>query len=102
MQNLLFIELLGGIGDLLIALPAIQAIGRSYPNANLTVLTFAPGAELLQHDPFINQVITIDRQANNHSQSIRQTVEICLKQHSFDLIVSDTNYDEIDQVRNVC
>lgn len=98
MQNLLFIELLGGIGDLLIALPAVQAIGRSYPNAKLTVLTFAPGGELLKHDPLIDQVIMIDHQSNNQPQSIRQTVETCLEQHSFDLIVSDTNYGEIDQV----
>ena len=98
MQNLLFIELLGGIGDLLIALPAIQAIGRSYPTAKLTVLTFAPGAELLKYDPLIDRVIAIDRASNSSPDSVRRTIKTLLGNHSFDLIVSDTNYDGIDQV----
>jgi ADP-heptose:LPS heptosyltransferase len=98
MQNLLFVELLGGIGDLLIALPAIQAMGRSYPTAKLTVLTFAPAAELLNHDPLIDQVITIAHEPNSQPDSVRQKVEAVLEHHSFDLIVSDTNYGEIDQL----
>ncbi|UBF26519.1 hypothetical protein K9N68_00455 [Kovacikia minuta CCNUW1] len=96
MQNLLFVELLGGIGDVLIALPAIQALGRSYPNAKKTVLTFAPGGELLKHDPLIDRVITINRNQNHDSESIRQQVEQWIKLGSFDLIVSDTNYGGID------
>lgn len=32
-KQILFIELLGGIGDLVIALPAIQAVARTYPTA---------------------------------------------------------------------
>ena len=43
-NDILFVELLGGIGDVLIALPAIQALARSHPDAKLAVLTFAPGA----------------------------------------------------------
>jgi len=42
-RNILFVELLGGIGDVLIALPTIQALGRSHREAVLTVLTFTPG-----------------------------------------------------------
>ena len=95
MQNILFIELLGGIGDLLIALSAIQAIGRSYPSAKLTVLTFAPGGELLRPNPLIDQVIVIDR---NQSQSIRLILETLLAHQQFNLIVSDTNHGEIEAV----
>jgi ADP-heptose:LPS heptosyltransferase len=95
MQNLLFVELLGGIGDVLIALSAIQALGRSHPQAKLTVLTFAPGGELLQADPLIHQVIYADRSNPRHS------IEQLLTNYQFDLIVSDTNYDGIDQtIRN--
>lgn len=97
-QNLLFIELLGGIGDVLIALPAIQALGRSYPNAKLTVLTFAPGGDLLKYDPLIDQVIAIAREQNNQPEAVRQQVERLLKEQPFDLIVSDTNYGELEQV----
>lgn len=92
MQAILFVELLGGIGDVLIALPAIQALGRSYPEAKLTVLTFPPGSELLDTDPLIHRVVTAQK------GEARQAVEQLLAENSFDLIVSDTNYDGIDQM----
>lgn len=91
-RRILFIELLGGIGDILIALPAIHALGRSHPNAQLTVLTFAPGGELLESDPWINQVVYAPK------NQARQAVEQILNGNSFDLIVSDTNYDNITEV----
>ena len=96
MRSILFIELLGGIGDVLIALPAIQALGRTYPTAKLTVLTFAPGDELIQSDPLIHAVIAIHQ---NHAPHLARTaVETVLNRDRFDLIVSDTNYDGIEQV----
>jgi ADP-heptose:LPS heptosyltransferase len=88
-RHILFIELLGGIGDVLIALPAIHALGRTYPNAKLMVLTFAPGGELLETDPLIGQVVYAPKDRP------RQSVEQILAFNSFDLIVSDTNYDNI-------
>ena len=100
MQTILFIELLGGIGDVLIALPAIQALGRSHPDARLTVLTFAPGSELLKGDPLIHQVIGVEREALNQDHLARNTVEGLLERCTFDLIVSDTNYDGIGQTHS--
>jgi ADP-heptose:LPS heptosyltransferase len=91
-QRILFIELLGGIGDLVIALPAIHAVARSHPAAHLTVLTFAPANQLLATDPLIQQVVCADKGA------ARQAVEHLLAQESFDLILSDTNYDNIADV----
>jgi ADP-heptose:LPS heptosyltransferase len=88
-HQILFVELLGGLGDVLIALPAIAAIANSHPQAQLTVLTFAPGSQLLQHHPLIHQVIEV-RQGK-----ARQAVDQVLNSQSFDLIVSDTNYDGI-------
>lgn len=91
-MRILFVELLGGIGDVLIALSAIQALTRSYPQAHLTVLTLAPGSQLLQHDPLIHRVIEAD------SDHPRQSLEAVLADQAFDLIVSDTNYDGIGQL----
>lgn len=96
MQTILFIELLGGIGDLLMALPAIQAIGRSYPQAKLTVLTFTPGSTLLNGDPLIDRVIGLERQAQPNW--VRDQLAVLLDRCQFDLIVSDTNYDGIEQL----
>lgn len=90
--RILFVELLGGIGDVLIALPTIQALGRSYPKAQLTIFTFAPGSELLQADPLIDRVIEAD--CHNPAQSLSEFLE----DNPFDLIVSDTNYDGIDRL----
>lgn len=88
-HSILFIELLGGIGDALIALPAIQALGRSHPSARLTVLTFAPGTDLLQTDPLIHRVLEAPKGEG------RRAVEELLAMEAFDLIVSDTSYDGI-------
>jgi ADP-heptose:LPS heptosyltransferase len=61
MQQILFVELLGGLGDVIIALPAIHALKRSHPGASLTVLTFAPGRELISSDPLIDRVLESHR-----------------------------------------
>lgn len=97
MQKILFVELLGGIGDVLIALSAIHALARSHPKSELTVLTFSPGGELLETDPLIKRVVYAQ------SGKAKQSVVELLSHESFDLIVSDTNYDNIDveiQTRN--
>ncbi|NJN92563.1 MAG: glycosyltransferase family 9 protein [Leptolyngbyaceae cyanobacterium SL_5_14] len=89
MSQILFVELLGGLGDVLIGLPAIAALANSHPQAQITVLTFAPGSHLLQHHPKIHQVIEAKQ------DEARQAVDRALQNQSFDLIVSDTNYDGI-------
>lgn len=91
-RRILVVELLGGIGDVLIALPAIQALARSHPSAHLTVLTFPPGGELLYHHPLIHQVVFAS------PGNARSALETLLAQSTFDLIVSDTNYDGIAEV----
>ncbi len=91
-MRILFVELLGGIGDVLIALPAIQALARSHPTAHLTLLTFSPGGTLLESDPQIAEVVYAQK-----SQACR-SLEQLLQARSFDLIVSDTNYDDIDKI----
>ncbi|MUG93356.1 glycosyl transferase [Scytonema sp. UIC 10036] len=92
MQKILFIELLGGIGDVVIALSAIHALALTYPEAELTVLTFRPGNELLKSDPLIKRVICAE------SGKAKQSVIELLSRETFDLIVSDTNYEDIDKV----
>ncbi|MBF2006374.1 MAG: glycosyltransferase family 9 protein [Chlorogloeopsis fritschii C42_A2020_084] len=95
MRKILFVELLGGIGDVLIALNAIQALSHSNPIAKITVLTFPPGGELLETDPLIHRVIYAE------PGKAKQSVIELLTCETFDLIVSDTNYDDIDvEIRN--
>ena len=57
-QRILVIELLGGIGDLLMALPMVHALGRRFAGAEVAVLTSSPGADLLLTDPYVSHVST--------------------------------------------
>jgi len=77
MQRILFIELLGGIGDVLIALSAIQALARNF-QTKVTVLTFAPSGSLLETDPLIDRVIYAEK------GNVRQSIEELLSEQKFD------------------
>ncbi|HET8524942.1 MAG TPA: glycosyltransferase family 9 protein [Thermomicrobiales bacterium] len=94
-RRVLFVELIGGIGDLVIALPAIQALSRSYPAAELTVLAYGPGTTLLDHDPHVAKAITVDESTGE--RAARLAADDVLQHGDFDLIVSDANYDGIDE-----
>src|SRR5918911_5649521 len=85
-REILFVELLGGLGDVLIALPAIQALARSYPKARLTVLTFPPGGELLEGDPLIHKVVHAPRPGPARPRRAREAVEELLAQRRWDLV----------------
>src|SRR3954454_20140621 len=59
--RILVVDLLGGIGDLVMVLPAVHALHRRHPGAELRVLTHAPGDELLRHDPAVSAVVRAER-----------------------------------------
>ena len=101
-REILFVELLGGVGDVLISLPAIHALGCSYPGAGLTVLTFAPGGELLESDPLIHEVVQISSPDPTHPHRAYAAVEKILARRRWDLVVSDTSYDGIDMLVGSC
>ncbi len=101
-REILFVELLGGLGDVLIALQAIQALARSYPEARLTVLTFSPGGELLEGDPLVHEVVHAPKPDPAHPHRARETVEELLARGGWDLVVSDTSYDGIDELVRGC
>src|SRR5918997_6860590 len=101
-REILFVELLGGLGDVLISLGAIQALARSYPEARLTVLTFPPGGELLEGDPLIHEVAHAPKPNLARPYSAREAVEKMLARKNWDLVVSDTSYDDIDGLIRNC
>ncbi len=101
-RGILFVELLGGLGDVLISLQAIQALARSYPEARLTVLTFPPGGELLEGDPLVHEVVHAPKPDSTRPHSAREAVEELLARGGWDLVVSDTSYDGIDALIRGC
>lgn len=88
-RDILVVDLLGGIGDLCMVLPAVHALHRAHPGAALRVLTHAPGADLLRSDPAVTQV----RLARKHRE--RAAVVAELERRRPDLVVSTTRYDGI-------
>jgi len=93
-RSVLFVELLGGFGDLLLALPAVHAVARSHPDARITVLTFAPGDQLLAADPFVDEVVV----AAPGPPAQQAAAVGALAARGFDLAVTDTRYGDIPAV----
>ena len=96
-RRILVVELLGGFGDVLLVLPAVHALARSHPAAELTVLTFTPGDALLAHDPLVARVIGTSDHADG---APRRAVEAELDAaeaagRAYDLVVTTTTYDGI-------
>ena len=90
--EVLFVELLGGFGDLLLALPAVHALARSTPGARVHVATFDPGGELLARDPLVSAVHTT---GDHRDGAPRAFVAGLLDAHRYDLAVTTTTYDGI-------
>ena len=89
MRRILLIDLLGGLGDLIMVLPSVHALAAAHPGAELTVLTHAPGAPLLARDPAVAAVRTADK----HDE--RAAVETALADLAPGLTVTTTRFDGI-------
>lgn len=88
-ERILFVDLLGGLGDLVMSLPAVHALSRRHPHARLRVLTHAPGDQLLVHDPAVTDVVRAGRGRE------RAAVLAELDRWRPDLAVTTTRYDGI-------
>ena len=91
-DDILVVDLLGGIGDLLMVLPAIHGLARRHPDAALRVLTHEPAAELLRGDPTVAEVYTPE---HGRPGAEREAVLEVLAAHPPALAVTTTRYDGI-------
>jgi ADP-heptose:LPS heptosyltransferase len=91
-RDILVVELLGGIGDLLMVLPAVHALARRNPGAALRVLTDDPGAGLVRGDPAVTEVLTPRR---GRPGAERRAVIAALDARRPDLAVTTARYDGI-------
>lgn len=94
-RRILFVELLGGLGDVLLALPAVHALALSHPQAEVDVLTFSPGDSLLAHDPHVARVLST---ADHGEGAPRAAVARALSATAYDLAVTTTTYDGIGEL----
>jgi Glycosyltransferase family 9 (heptosyltransferase) len=88
-RDVLVVDLLGGIGDLVMLLPSIHGLARRFPAAAVRVLTHEPGSVLLEGDPAVADVRTARK---GHE---RAAVVAELERRRCDLAVTTTRYDGI-------
>ncbi|RZS91533.1 ADP-heptose:LPS heptosyltransferase [Motilibacter rhizosphaerae] len=94
MTEVLVVELLGGLGDVLLALPSVVALSRTH-GSPVDVVTFTPGDALLRHDPTVGSVFA----TSDHSEGApRRFLEEVLARKRYDVIVSTTAYDGIGEL----
>ncbi|HEV2885173.1 MAG TPA: glycosyltransferase family 9 protein [Pyrinomonadaceae bacterium] len=61
-RNILVIDF-GQLGDVVMSLPALQAIRKRFPEARITVAVGKPGAEIVELSGHANETIVVDRVA---------------------------------------
>ena len=91
-RRILVIDLLGGLGDLLLVLPAIRALAHRHRSAMLHVLTHAPGASLLISDPDVTGVTAVE--PAHEPVAVAETLDHWRP----DLVVSTTRYGGIPDI----
>ena len=84
--DVLVVDLLGGIGDLVMLLPSLRGLARRHPGAAVRVLTHAPGATLLDPDPDVAEVRAVRKGGE------RTAVVAELERRPPDLVVSTTRF----------
>ena len=88
-RDILVIDLLGGLGDLVMVLPVVHALARRHVGARLRLLTHAPGDALVRTDPAVTEVL---RAAPGGE---RAAVRAELDRRRPDLVVSTTRHSGI-------
>jgi lipopolysaccharide heptosyltransferase II len=97
-ENIL-ISRLSSIGDIVLTTPVIRAVRKKYPDARITFLIKKQFASLVQHNPFINKVITFDR--SDGSASLRSLSDE-IRKEQFDWMIDLHNNLRTNYLRYSC
>jgi ADP-heptose:LPS heptosyltransferase len=97
-QNILLIRL-KSIGDVILTLPAVNAVRDNFPAAKITFLTSKENAALLGGFREVNEIIAIDRDALRGGNPLKMAPEFFrllrrLRAGKFDLAVDFQGYGE--------
>ena len=86
-NKILFITL-SNIGDVILTLPALDALRDNFPQSNITVLVGPRPKEIFQNNPYINRLIIY----NKHSR-LKEKIRLFreLKKENFDMVVDLRN-----------
>lgn len=73
---------LSSIGDIILTTPLLRSLRKAYPHAHITFLIKKQFRELLEHSPYIDELITFDK--SEGMAGLKKTKKE-LKQQQFDL-----------------
>lgn len=81
--------MLGLFGDVLARTPIIKALKEKYPHSQITAVVDDIGYEILQNNPFINELITMNRKRDNILKYIYSKISTQIKIiiRRFDLMI---------------
>jgi ADP-heptose:LPS heptosyltransferase len=90
---------LGGLGDVVFTLPAVNAVKAAFPKARLTFLVYKEFATLMEGFPAIDSLITLDRakyRQFNPVTVVREAFRLLreLRQNRFNLVIDFQGFGE--------
>src|SRR3982751_2171326 len=90
-RNIL-VMILGQLGDVVLALPALSAIRSGFPDAKITILSASTAREILEISAVCDEVIAVDRRSLRASpiiSAVRRLIELAgdVRSRKFDLVV---------------
>lgn len=86
---------LAGIGDLLLATPALRALRESYPQATIDLLVTPDSAGLLNNWEVIDRVIVLDKYLFDHPQQIVKQPQNLFRLRPLWRNLRDGHYDTV-------
>jgi heptosyltransferase-2 len=86
---------LAGIGDLLLATPALQALRETYPQARIDLLVTPDSARLLNGWEVINNIIILDKYVFDHLRQIVKHPQALLSLKDFWSTLQAGEYDAV-------
>ncbi|RKU26016.1 hypothetical protein C6497_14630 [Candidatus Poribacteria bacterium] len=86
MEKILLIRL-SSLGDIVLTTPAIRAIRSHHPNAYIAMLVAKQSADILLHNPNLNEIIHFDRLSKHKDTAEMYRILRILRQRNFSLSI---------------
>jgi heptosyltransferase-2 len=87
MNNRIIIVRMDRIGDVVLSTPAMKAVRTAYPHSHITVLVRPYAREVVEGNPFIDEVMTYDKSGKEKSLSGKIGFIAKLRNKKFDLAI---------------